>query len=166
MTALGGASGRSVDQVISTQLLTIGAESTLWPHTTLRGDDGAIVVGARSNIQDGTVVHCTEDQSVTTVGDYVTVGHNVTLHGAPVADYCLIGMGSIVLDNAEIGHHSVVGAGALVTGGVVIPPYSLVLGSPARVVRQVTERELHLIEYGWRRYVEQARIYKARLEGS
>lgn len=140
--------------------VTVGPESTIWPHTTLRGDDGAIVIGARSSIQDGTVVHCTEDLSSTVVGDQVTVGHNVTLHGARIGANCIVGMGSTLLDNAELGEGCILGAHSLLTQGVKIPSGSLVLGSPAKVVRPLTDKERDQVAYSWRRYVQQCAIYK------
>lgn len=143
----------------------VEALASIWPNATLRGDDGHITIGACTSIQDGAVVHLTGGISHTVVGQRVTVGHNVTLHGATVEDDCLIGMGAIILDNAHIGHHSLVGAGALVTQGTVIPPYSLVLGSPAKVIRPLKERELEQIDQGWRVYVEHARRYRAHHQG-
>ncbi len=140
--------------------VTVGAESTVWPHTTLRGDDGRIVIGARTSVQDGAVVHTTEDLSETVVGDCVTIGHRVVLHGARVGDHCIVGMGSILLDNARVGDHCLVGAGTLLTQNVEIPPYSLVLGSPGRVVRRLNDKELAWIEYSWKRYVQQNHIYR------
>ena len=137
----------------------VGPEASIWPHTTLRGDDGQIVIGACSSIQDGTVVHATEDLSKTVVGERVTVGHNVTLHGAQVGDECIVGMGSILLDNCQIGSRCLIGAGSLITQNVVIPSGSLVLGSPARVIRPLNDKELEWIEYSWKRYVQQAAIY-------
>lgn len=142
--------------------VTVGAESSIWPHATLRGDDGRIVIGARTSVQDGTVVHATENLSATIIGDQVTVGHNVTLHGARVGSNCIVGMGAILLDNATIGEFCLIGAGTLVTQNVTIPPRSLVLGSPGRVVREVNEKELEWIAYSWQRYVQQAAIYRAR----
>jgi len=139
----------------------IGPEATVWPNATLRGDDGRVVIGARTSIQDGVVIHATEDRSFTAIGDQVTVGHNSTVHGARVADNCIIGMGSILLDNASIGEFCLIGAGTLITQNKQIPPYSLVLGSPGRVVRRVTDEELAWIAYSWHRYVEQCRIYRA-----
>lgn len=135
----------------------IGAEASVWPNATLRGDDGRIEIGPRTSIQDGTVVHATDGISTTVVGACVTVGHNVTLHGAQVEDHCIIGMGSILLDNARVGAYSLIGAGTLITQRVEIPPRSLVLGSPGKVVREVTQDELEWIEYSWQRYVEHAR---------
>lgn len=142
--------------------VSVGPGATVWPCVSLRGDDGGIEIGENSNVQDGSSVHCTEDLSTTRVGRCVTVGHNVTLHGATVEDHCIIGMGSIVMDNAVIGHHSIVGAGALVTSNKVFPPHSLILGSPAKRVRALNDKELEWIEYSWQRYVEQGRIYRAR----
>lgn len=131
----------------------LGARVSIWPGAVLRGDQGAIEVGDDSNIQDGSVLHDTGGRSVTRVGAWVTVGHRAILHGCVVGDGCLIGMGAIVLDNAEIGEGSIVGAGALVTAGTRIPPGSLVLGSPARVARPVTDEQRRWIEHSWRTYV-------------
>ena len=139
----------------------IGAETSVWPNTTLRGDDGRITIGARTSIQDGTTIHLTGGLSETVVGDEVTVGHNVILHGCRVADRVLVGMGAIVLDNAIIGELSLIGAGALVTANTVIPPRSLVLGSPAKVIREVRDHEIAMIMGGVAVYVEKAREYLA-----
>jgi carbonic anhydrase/acetyltransferase-like protein (isoleucine patch superfamily) len=144
----------------------VGAEASIWPGSVLRGDDGAIRIGARTSIQDNSVVHATTGLSKTTVGERVTVGHRVILHGCTVEDDCLVGMGAILLDNCVIGRGSIVGAGALVTQGLVIPPGSLVLGIPARVVRACGEKERTMIEFGWREYVERTHEYRARDGGS
>lgn len=141
--------------------VTVGPESSIWPHTTLRGDEGPIVIGARTSIQDGTVIHCTEGLSTTFIGDGVTVGHNVTLHGARIGSSCIIGMGATILDGAEVGEGCVIGAGALLTKSARIPPGSMALGSPARVVRALTPDEHAWIEACWRRYVHQCHVYKA-----
>lgn len=140
----------------------VGAQSSIWPTAVLRGDDGAIRIGAQTSIQDGSVVHMTTGLSEVSVGDRVTVGHKVILHGCKVEDECLIGMGAIILDNAVIGRGSVVGAGALITQGKVIPPGSLVLGSPAKVVRACGDKERFLIDQGWREYVQRTAEYRAR----
>ena len=142
--------------------IEVGAESSIWPNTTLRGDDGAIVIGARTSIQDGSVIHATEDMSSTRIGDQVTIGHRAIIHGATIGSNTIVGMGSIVLDNAEIGENCLIGAGSLVTSRVKIPAGSLVLGSPAKVVRPLTQKELEWVEYSWKRYVEQSRIYRAK----
>lgn len=142
----------------------VRARASIWPATVLRADmKGRIVIGEDTSIQDGTVVHLTEDWSETVVGARCTVGHRVILHGCVVEDECLIGMGSILLDNARIGTGSLVGAGALVTAGTIIPPHSLVLGSPAKVVRPLKDKERAMIDGGWRTYVDYARKYKKEL---
>jgi carbonic anhydrase/acetyltransferase-like protein (isoleucine patch superfamily) len=117
--------------------VTLGDDSSVWWGAVLRGDIAPVAVGARTNIQDGAVMHVADDTPCI-VGDEVVVGHRAMLHACRVEDGCLIGMQSTILDEAVIGHGSVVGAGALVTQQKVIPPYSLVLGSPARVVRKLT----------------------------
>jgi carbonic anhydrase/acetyltransferase-like protein (isoleucine patch superfamily) len=141
----------------------IGAESSVWPCATLRGDDGPIVVGVQSSIQDGAVVHMTAGLSTTTVGDRVTVGHNAILHGCTVEDECIVGMGSILLDNAVIGRGSIVGAGALVPMGKKVPPGSVVVGNPMRVLRPCTEADREFIAFSWQSYVSRAKEYAAQL---
>ncbi|MCX4243460.1 gamma carbonic anhydrase family protein [Paraliomyxa miuraensis] len=137
----------------------IGAQSSVWPNVTLRGDDGPIVVGARTSIQDGTVVHMTEGRSVTTVGNQVTVGHKVILHGCTIEDDCIVGMGSIILDDAVVERGSIVGAGAVVPPGKRVLAGSVVVGNPFRVLRACTEQDLEFIAYSWREYVERTRQY-------
>jgi len=141
------------------------AEASAWPGAVLRGDQGSIYIGAKSNIQDGTVVHATFGLSSTWVGERVTVGHNAVLHGCRVESDCLIGMGAVVLDNAVIGAGSIVGAGALVLKDTVIPPGSLVLGNPARTIRELNPMQTQAIEQGWRAYVQLAAEYRARDAG-
>lgn len=113
-------------------------DSSIWHHATLRADFAPIVIGRGSNIQDNACLHIDMDRGCY-VGEYVTVGHGAILHACTVEDDCLIGMGAIVLDGAVIGRGSVVGAGAVVTKGTVIPPHSLALGVPAKVVRSLGE---------------------------
>jgi carbonic anhydrase/acetyltransferase-like protein (isoleucine patch superfamily) len=118
----------------------LAEDASIWPGAVLRGDIADIRVGRGSNIQDNSVLHIgTERHCI--VGDHVIVGHKAMLHACTVEDYCLIGMGSIVLDGAVIGEGSVVGAGALVTQNTIIPPHSMVLGSPAKVRRELTPAE-------------------------
>ena len=145
--------------------VSVGPGSSVWPSSVLRGDDAPIHVGAETSIQDGSILHTTTGISVCWVGDRVTVGHRVILHGCRVEDFCLIGMGAIILDNTVIGTGSVVGAGSLITANKVIPPNSLVLGSPAKVVRELKEAERAMIEAGWREYVERTAEYLARDAG-
>ena len=141
--------------------VSIGADSSVWPHCTLRGDDGEIVIGERTSIQDGSVIHLTSGWSNTLVGSDCTIGHNVILHGCQVADHVLIGMGAIVLDNAKIGEWSLIGAGTVITAGKEIPPRSLVLGNPGKVIREVGDRELAMIQGGVESYVAKARAWLA-----
>lgn len=133
--------------------VVLGHESSIWPACVLRADMGKIRIGNQTSIQDGTCVHLTQGFSDTVVGNRVTVGHRVILHGCIVEDECLIGMGAILLDNCRIGKGSLIGAGALVTAGTVIPENSLVFGSPAKVVRDVNEKERAMIRNGWETYV-------------
>jgi gamma-carbonic anhydrase len=140
--------------------VTIEEEASVWFGAVLRGDINSIKIGPRSNIQDGAVVHL-DDDFPTTVGAYVTCGHKAILHACTVADEVLVGMGAIILDGAEIGARSIVGANALVTMHTKIPPGSLVLGSPAKIVRQLDRDEQASIK-GWaERYVELSRRYLA-----
>src|ERR1041385_5840492 len=140
--------------------VVIGEESSIWYGTVVRGDVMPIRIGARTSIQDNTVIHVTSDFSGTIMGNDCTVGHAAIIHACTVEDFCLIGMGSIILDGARIGHGSLVGAGALVTPGTVIRPGSLVVGSPAKVKRPINEKEREQIAYGAQHYVELARRYR------
>lgn len=119
----------------------VGAQSSLWCNAVVRGDVHYIRIGERTNVQDNCVLHVTKDTYPLVIGDDITIGHSVTLHGCTVKDRCLIGMGAIILDNAEIGEDSLVAAGALVTEGMKVPPGSLLMGVPARVVRETTAEE-------------------------
>ena len=138
----------------------IGAGSSVWFGAIIRGDVFHIRIGAETSVQDNTVIHVTHDRFPTLIGDRVTIGHAVTLHGCTVANLCIIGMGSTVLDQAEIGERSILGAGALVTPGTKIPPGHLAVGAPARVKRALTEAELQWLESSAAHYVELGRIYK------
>ncbi|MEP6667522.1 MAG: gamma carbonic anhydrase family protein [Chthoniobacter sp.] len=141
--------------------VTLAEESSVWFQTVLRGDINRIVIGPRSNVQDGAVVHLADDYGAY-VGELVTVGHKAILHACTVADEVLVGMGAIVLDGAEIGARSIIGAGALVTGGKKIPPGSLVLGSPAKVVRTLSLEEQAGIKVWAEKYVALSRTYRER----
>ena len=129
----------------------LGENVNVWYTAVLRGDSGTIRVGEGTNIQDGCVVH-----DATTLGKFCTVGHRAVVHGCTVGDYCLIGMGAIVLSGAVIGDRCMVGAGALVTGKMNAPAGSLILGSPAKVVRALTEAELAHLEESAREYIHLA----------
>lgn len=132
----------------------IAEDASVWFGSVLRGDVNYIRVGARTNIQDQTIIHVSSKGLPTIVEENITVGHRVTLHACHVESGCLIGIGAIIMDGARIGRDSIVGAGTLVTPGTQIPPRSLVIGSPGRVKREVTEEELAGLESSWRRYVE------------
>lgn len=139
----------------------IGAESSVWFNSVLRGDVFHIRIGARTSIQDNSTVHVTTGRHATLVGDDVTVGHNVVLHGCTVGHRCLIGIGAIVLDRCQIGDDCIVGAGSLVVPGTVIPAGHLALGSPAKVVRPLTDEERARVLQSARNYVDNAARYRA-----
>jgi carbonic anhydrase/acetyltransferase-like protein (isoleucine patch superfamily) len=138
----------------------IGRDSSIWYHTVLRGDTDRITIGEETNVQDLSMIHA--DPGVPcSVGNRVTVGHRVILHGCSIEDDCLIGMGAVLLNGVRIGRGSVVGAGAVVLERTDVPPGSLVLGFPAKVVRGVTDSMREHIEHAWRHYVENAQRHKA-----
>src|SRR5690242_16098544 len=143
--------------------VTLGDQSSVWFGAILRGDVGTIVIGARTNVQDLSLIHMTGGVSNAKIGDDVTVGHNVTLHGCEIGHRCLIGMGSVLLDGVRVGDDSVIAAGSLLAPRMVIPPGSLVLGRPAKVLRPATPKEKRLGIDGAVHYVESARIYRAEL---
>ena len=144
----------------------IGADSSIWPLCVLRGDVNRIRIGARTNIQDGSILHVTHPRSdhpghATIVGDDVTVGHRVTLHGCTVEDRCLIGMGSSILDGAIIRSEVLLGAGSLVTEGKELEGGYLWIGRPARRVRELTTEEVAWFDYSARHYVKLKNDYLA-----
>jgi carbonic anhydrase/acetyltransferase-like protein (isoleucine patch superfamily) len=146
--------------------VSIGRDASLWPQVVARGDINRIAIGARTNVQDGAVLHVSHagpfnpEGAALVIGDDVTIGHRAVLHGCTVGDRCLIGMGAIVLDRAVLAPQVMVGAGALVTGGQVLDSGFLYLGQPARRVRPLTERELAYLDYAAAHYVELARHYR------
>lgn len=138
----------------------LGAESSIWFGAVLRGDINRIMIGAQSNVQDGSVLHVSDDFACI-LGQRVTVGHRAVVHACTIGDEVLIGMGAIILDGAVIGARSIVAAGALVTKGMQVPEGSLVMGSPARVVRPLTEAEQRSNVDLALKYVEISRRYLA-----
>lgn len=138
----------------------LGAESSVWYTSVLRGDINRIVVGAQSNVQDGCVLHVSDDHACV-LGERVTVGHRAIVHACTVGDEVLVGMGAIILDGAVIGARSTIAAGALVTKGKVIPEGSLVVGSPGRVVRSLTPEEQAANAQLALKYVETSRRFLA-----
>ncbi len=141
--------------------VTLGARSSIWFGAVVRGDVFHVRIGSETSIQDNTVIHVTHDRYATQVGDRVTVGHGVILHGCAVRDLCIIGMGAIVLDQAEVGERCIVGAGALVTPATRIPPGHLVVGAPARVKRPLTDDELAWLESSAAHYVALTEQYRS-----
>ena len=139
----------------------LGPESSVWFNSVLRGDVFHIRVGARTSIQDNSTVHVTTGTHATLVGNDVTVGHNVVLHGCTIGNRCLIGIGAIVLDRCEIGDDCILGAGSLLVPGTVIPPGQLALGSPAKIVRPLTDGERAHVLQSARNYVANAARYRA-----
>ncbi|HET6852092.1 MAG TPA: gamma carbonic anhydrase family protein [Pyrinomonadaceae bacterium] len=138
----------------------LGEEASIWCNSTVRGDIHYIRIGDRSNIQDNSVIHVQNGTHPTILEEEVTVGHSVTLHGCYVERGCLIGIGSIVLDDVRVGEMSLVAAGSLVSPGTIIPPRSLVMGLPARVKRPLTDEEVARLEVFWKNYVEYTREYR------
>jgi carbonic anhydrase/acetyltransferase-like protein (isoleucine patch superfamily) len=145
------------DAVLIGQVV-LGPESSVWPGAVLRGDHGRIEVGARTSVQDGTVVHTTEEWP-TTIGDECVVGHNAHLEGCTVENRCLVGSMSVVLNRAHVGASSVVGAGAVVPEGLDVPERSMVLGVPGRVKPLPDESQNDWIDYGVGVYLDFARRY-------
>ena len=138
----------------------IGEQSSVWFNATVRGDVFYIRIGSRTNVQDGTVIHVSNGTHETILEDEVTIGHNVTLHGCYVERGSLIGIGAIVMDGVRIGAQSLVAAGSLLTRGTQIPPRSLVMGSPARVKRPLTDEEVAGLAVFWKNYVGYIEMYR------
>ncbi len=141
--------------------VTIGQQSSVWFHTVVRGDIEAVRIGARTNVQDNSTIHVVGGRWPTIIGDDVTVGHSVVLHGCTIGNGTLVGMGAIVLDGAEIGEQCLVGAGALVTPGTNIPPRSVVLGSPAKRVREINADEAARLATATANYLALSAQYRA-----
>ncbi len=140
----------------------LGENASIWWNAVLRGDNDPIIVGANSNIQDGSVLH-TDMGAPLTVGDNVTVGHLVMLHGCTIGDGSLIGIKSVVLNRAVVGKFCIIGANTLIAEGKVIPDRSLVIGSPGKVVRELSDGEVHMLMLSAEHYVNNARRYREHL---
>lgn len=140
--------------------VTLRDQASVWYNAVLRGDVHDIVIGERTNIQDLSMLHATTGVSPTIIGNDVTVGHRAILHGCSIGHTSLIGMGAIILDEAEIGEYSLVGAGALVTPGKKYPARSVILGSPGKVVRETTDAEIEGFLESARHYVEMAQKHQ------
>ena len=143
--------------------VTLGAEASVWFGTIIRGDTESITIGRGSNIQDGSVMHADIGMPIV-LGENVTVGHKVMLHGCTIGDETLIGIGAIVLNGAKIGRNCLVGAGALVTEGKEFPDGSMILGSPAKAVRQLTPEQIEGLKLSAQHYMDNARRFRAGLK--
>ncbi|MGA7061571.1 MAG: gamma carbonic anhydrase family protein [Candidatus Acidiferrales bacterium] len=141
--------------------VTIGEDSSVWPCAVVRGDVHYIRIGARTNIQDGSVLHGMRGTNPVVLGDDVTVGHSVTLHGCTIESRCLIGMGCIILNGAIIGTGSIIAAGTLVPERTIVPPGSLMMGQPAKLRRALAAEDLDSIDAYARRYVEYKETYRS-----
>jgi carbonic anhydrase/acetyltransferase-like protein (isoleucine patch superfamily) len=140
--------------------VVVGERSSIWPNVTARGDVNIIRIGDETNIQDNSVLHCDAGAFPLHIGNRVTVGHLVMLHGCTIEDECLIGIGAVVLNGARIGKGSVIAAGAVVPEGAEIPPASMAMGVPAKVKRAVTDDERERFRLNADHYVEAARAYR------
>lgn len=139
--------------------VTLGDYSSVWFNAVVRGDVNYIKIGARSNIQDNSVLHVTTDVAPLNIGNDVTVGHNAILHGCTIEDTCLIGSGVIIWDGAQIGEGSIIGAGAVVTSNTKIPPRSLVLGLPAKIKGEISDEKFESIKRSAKNYVKYSQNY-------
>ncbi|MCL2688008.1 MAG: gamma carbonic anhydrase family protein [Methanobrevibacter sp.] len=136
----------------------IGENSSVWYNAVIRGDRGPIVIGKNSNVQDNCVIHCS-DTITTTLGDNVSIGHGAIIHGCEIGNNVIIGMNATVLNNAKIGNDSLVGAGAIVTEGKEFPDKSLIIGTPAKAVRELSSKEIAKIKLNAQVYVSLANQY-------
>ena len=141
--------------------VVIGEHSSVWPCAVLRGDVNFMRIGSRTNIQDGSVLHVMRDTNPLILGDNVTVGHAVVLHGCTIESRCLIGMGSIILNGAKIGAGTIIAAGTLVPERTIVPPASLFMGQPGKLCRALTPEDLESIDRYAQRYVEYKDTYKS-----
>ena len=138
--------------------VVIGPRTSIWPGAVIRGDYGYIRIGAECSIQDNVVVHCSAENP-TVIGRGVTVAHNAVVHACRVGDECLIGVGAIIFDGASVGKQTILGVGSTVLGGARIPPRSVAVGSPAKVIRRSSPEDLRLVKESYKAYVEMSRRY-------
>jgi carbonic anhydrase/acetyltransferase-like protein (isoleucine patch superfamily) len=138
----------------------IGRESSVWFNTVIRGDVHSITIGERTNIQDNCVLHVTHKKFALRIGSNVTVGHNAVLHGCTIGDYCLVGMGAIVLDNAFVHSRALIAAGAVVQENFEVPEGTLVAGVPAKIKRPLTVEEAAFLERSAQNYVDYVKTYR------
>ncbi|MHA6252252.1 gamma carbonic anhydrase family protein [Oceanobacillus sp. CAU 1775] len=143
--------------------VTIGEDSSVWFNSVLRGDEAPITIGKRSNVQDNSTMHLYSGFPLV-LEDEVSIGHNVILHGCTIKKGALIGMGATILDGAVIGENAFIGANTLIPSGKEIPPRTLVLGSPGKVIRELTDQDFELIQLTIDTYVQKAKDYKAQLK--
>jgi len=144
--------------------VVIGDQVSIWFNAVLRADNDRITIGDGSNVQDGCVLHVDEGYPIT-IGERVTIGHKVMLHGCTVGDHSLIGMNAVILNGAVIGKRCLVGANALVTEGMQVPDGSLVLGSPGKVVKQLDDKALAGVSYAAQHYIDKIELYRSSLQG-
>ncbi len=140
--------------------VVVGERSSIWMNAVVRGDVHSIRIGANSNVQDCSVLHGMRYKYSVTIGDWVTVGHNVTLHGCVIGDRCLVGMGAVVLNNVQIGEGCIIAAGAVIPENTVIEPYSLVAGVPGKVKKKLTDADQETILMYAKNYLDYTEIYK------
>ena len=138
--------------------VTVGSRTSIWPGAVLRGDYGRIRVGANCSLQDNVVVHCSSTNAGV-IGDGVTVAHGAIVHACRIGDECLIGAGAIIFDGAKVGTHSIIGVGSVVLEGRTIPPRSVAVGAPAKVMRRATDKDVRMIRESYRAYVKMAEKY-------
>lgn len=143
--------------------VTLAAGTSVWFNAVIRGDCDPISIGENSNIQDGSVLH-TDFGYPMTIGKGVTIGHKVMLHGCDIGDYSLVGINAVILNGAKIGRHCVIGANALITENMVVPDCSVVMGSPGKVVKQVSDEQAQMLEKSSAHYVKNAAYFKQNLQ--
>jgi len=138
--------------------VVVGSRTSVWPGAVLRGDYGRIRVGANCSLQDNVVVHCSS-QNPAVIGNGVTVAHSAIVHACRIGDECLVGAGAIIFDGARVGAHSIIGVGSVVLEGRTIPPRSVAVGAPAKVMRRATDKDVRMIRESYRAYVQMAKKY-------